>query len=217
MTKETSNGVSQVIDILKKSGAVITDSHFVGTSGAHFATYINKDALYPHTADTSEVCKLFAEKFKDLNVDAVVGPALGGIILSTWTASHLSALKGKEILGVYTEKTPEGGMALTRGYDKLIAGKKVAVVEDLTTTGGSAKKVIEAVKAVGGEVVAVSVMVNRSPKTVNSEYFGVPFFPLDEFEVPTFQDGQCPLCESGVPINTNVGHGKKYMQAKGLL
>jgi orotate phosphoribosyltransferase len=206
--------MTKVLDILKKSGAVITDSHFVGTSGAHFATYINKDALYPHTQDTSEVCKLFAEKVKDLEVDTVVGPALGGIILSTWTANHLSALKHKEVFGVYTEKTAEGGMAFTRGYDKFITGKKVYVVEDLTTTGESAKKVVEAVKAVGGEVVAVSVMVNRSPKIVTSEYFGVPFFPLDEFEVPTFKDGACPLCEVGVPINTQVGHGKKYLENK---
>ncbi len=206
--------MTKVLDILKKSGAVITDSHFVGTSGKHFATYINKDALYPHTADTSEVCKLFAEKVKDMEVDVVVGPALGGIILSTWTAYHLSQIKSKEVLGVYTEKTAEGGQQFARGYDKFIAGKKVFVVEDLTTTGESAKKVVEAVKAIGGEVVAVSVMVNRSPKAVNSEYFGVPFLPLDEFEVPTFEDGKCPLCDSGVPINTAVGHGKKYLEAK---
>ncbi len=208
--------MSKVLDLLKKSGAVITDSHFVGTSGAHFATYINKDALYPHTEDTSEVCKLFAEKVKDLGVEVVVGPALGGIILSTWTAHHLTLLTNREVFGVYTEKTAEGGMAFTRGYDKFITGKKVYVVEDLTTTGESAKKVVEAVKVVGGEVVAVSVMVNRSPKIVNAEFFGTKFLPLDEFEVPTFKDGECPLCEAGVPINTQVGHGKKYLEAKGL-
>lgn len=206
--------MNKVLDILKKSGAVITDSHFVGTSGAHFATYINKDALYPHTADTSDVCKLFAEQVKDMEVDTVVGPALGGIILSTWTAYHLSQLKGKEVFGVYTEKTSDNGQQFTRGYDKFVKGKKVYVVEDLTTTGESAKKVVDAVKAAGGEVVAVSVMVNRSPKTVNTEYFGVPFLPLDELEVPTYQDGACPLCDSGVPINTSVGHGKKYLEAK---
>ena len=209
--------MSQVVDILKSTGAVITDSHFVGTSGKHFATYVNKDALYPHTAATSDVCRLFSEKVKDLDVDVVVGPMLGGIILSTWTAHHLSQLKGKEVLGVYTEKTPEGGMQFTRGYDKLVSGKKAVVVEDLTTTGGSAKKVVDAIKAIGGDVVAVSVMVNKNPKEVTSEYFGVPFFPLDVLEVPTYDDGKCPLCDSGVPINTTIGHGKKYLQAKGLI
>ena len=208
--------MSKVLDILKKTGAVITDSHFVGTSGAHFATYINKDALYPHTAETSEVCKLFAEAVADLEVEVVVGPALGGIILSTWTARHLSQITNKEVLGVYTEKTPDNGQKFTRGYNELVKGRKVFVVEDLTTTGESAKKVAEAVKLAGGEVVAVSVMVNKSPKIVTSGYFGVPFFPLDEFEVPTYKEGECPLCQAGVPINTKVGHGKKYLEAKGI-
>ncbi len=209
--------MTKVLDLLKKSGAVITDSHFVGTSGSHFATYIKKDALYPHTEDTSEVCKLFAEKVKDLGVEVVVGPALGGIILSTWTAHHLTNLVGKEVLSVYCEKAQAGGMAvdtemlLTRGYDELVKGKKVLVVEDLTTTGVSAKKVVNTVRTAGGEVVAVSVMVNRSPKIVTSEFFGTQFLPLDEFEIPMYKDGECPLCEAGVPINTKVGHGKKYL------
>lgn len=209
--------MSKVLDLLKETQAVLTDDHFVGTQGRHFATYINKDALYPHTKQTSEVCKIFAETVKDLEIDVVAGPALGGIILSTWTASHLSNIRGKEILGVYTEKSSEGAMVFTRGYDRLIAGKKVLVVEDLTTTGGSAKKVVDAVKSVGGDVVGVCVMVNKNPKDVTSEYFGVPFFPMDILEVPTYEEQDCPLCKSGVPINTKIGHGKKYLQAKGLI
>jgi len=206
--------MSKVLDILKSTGAVITDSHFVGTSGKHFATYINKDALYPHTAETSAVCRLFAEAVKNLDIDAVVGPALGGIILSQWTARHLSEIRDKEIFGVYTEKSPDGGMAFTRGYDKFITGKKVLVVEDLTTTGGSAKKAVEAVKSIGGEVAGVCVMVNRNPKEVSSEYFGAPFFPLDILEIPSYEEAACPLCKAGVPINTTVGHGKKYLESK---
>lgn len=206
--------MSQVMDLLKKTGAVISDSHFVGTSGMHFATYINKDMLYPHTKETSAVCRLFAEQLKELEVDVVAGPALGGIILSTWTAHHLSEIKGKEVLGIYTEKSADGEMQFTRGYDKFIKGKKVAVVEDLTTTGGSAKKVVDAITNCGGEAVAVCVMVNRSPKKVTSEYFGIPFFALDAFEIPTYEEASCPLCASGVPVNTSVGHGKKYLEAK---
>jgi len=202
----------KVLDILRKTGAVITDSHFVGTSGRHFATYINKDALYPHGKETSQIARIFAEKAKDLGVEVVVGPALGGIILSQWTAHHLSQISGKEVMGVYTEKTADGGMALTRGYDKLVKGKKVFVVEDLTTTGGSVKKVVEAVKAAGGNVVAVSVMVNKNPQTVTSEFFGAPFMPLAVLEVPNYDAADCPLCKSGVPINTTIGHGKKFLE-----
>jgi orotate phosphoribosyltransferase len=207
---------TEVIEILKNTGAVITDSHFVGTSGRHFATYINKDALYPHGRQTSKIGKIFADKAKDLNIDVVVGPALGGIILSQWTAHHLSEIMNREVLGVYTEKTSDNGQALTRGYDKLVNGKTVLIVEDLTTTGGSVKKVVEVVKAAGGKVAAVSVMVNKSPVEVTSEFFGVPFLPLAVLEVPNYEDGQCPLCEADVPINTTIGHGKKYLEAKDL-
>ena len=100
---------NEVIDILKKVGAILQNGHFVGTSGLHFDTYVNKDFLYPHTEETSRVCRLLAEKYKDKNIEVVVGPALGGIILSQWTAFHLSNLCGREVLGVYTEKSEDGG------------------------------------------------------------------------------------------------------------
>ncbi len=208
-------GNNNVLDILKKVGAVITDGHFVGTSGKHFATYINKDALYPHTLDTSNVCKAFAESAKNLNVDVVVGPALGGMILSQWTAYHLTQITGGEVLGVYAEKTENGGQILKRGYDKLVNGKNILVVEDLTTTGGSVKKVVEKVKECGGNIVAVSVMVNKSPKVVTSEFFGVPFLPLATLEVENFNEEECVLCKNNIPVNTNIGHGKKFLESKG--
>ena len=73
--------MNNVVDILKKVGAVITDSHFVYTSGKHGSVYVNKDAVYPHTRETSRIGQLFAEKFKDADIDVVAAPALGGIIL----------------------------------------------------------------------------------------------------------------------------------------
>ncbi len=204
----------EVIKILKNVGAVITNSHFVYTSGKHGSVYINKDALYPHTAETSQVGLMFAQKFKDIDIDVVAGPALGGIILSQWTAYHLSRLKGKEVLGVYTEKTPEKNQVFTRGYDKLVKGKKVLVVEDLTTTGGSVRKVVESVKAAGGNVVAVCVMVNRDPVNVTSEVVGGPFSALGVLKAEAFEEKDCPFCKKNVPINTDIGHGKKYLEEK---
>lgn len=208
--------MSKVLELLKQTGAVLTDSHFVGTSGKHFGTYINKDALYPHTKETSEICKMMAGKAKDLEVDIVIGPSVGGIILSQWTAYHLSQIKNKEVLGVYTEKDENSNQIFKRGYDKMVTGKNVIIVEDLTTTGGSAKKVVETAKSVGANVLGVVVMVNKNPKEVTSEYFGVPFFYLDVLEVPVYDETECPLCKSGVPIDTRVGHGKKYLEAKGI-
>src|SRR3989339_1124391 len=115
----------EIIDILKKVGAFMTEGHFVGTSGIHINTYINKDALYTHPKETSRVCELMAEKVKGINIDVVVGPAMGGIILSQWTAYHLSNIKKKEILAVYTEKNKEGAQTFTRGYDKIVSGKNI--------------------------------------------------------------------------------------------
>lgn len=206
--------MANVVDILRNIGAVITDNHFVYTSGKHGSVYINKDALYPHTESTSEVGKLFAEKFDEAGIEVVAGPALGGIILSQWTAYHLSLATGKDVLGVYTEKTPDKNQVFTRGYDKLVKGKKVLVVEDLTTTGGSIKKVVASVKETGGTVVAACVMVNRDPEQVTSELVGAPFSALGVLKAEAFDEAECPLCKENVPINTEVGHGKKYLAEK---
>ena len=205
---------NEVIDILKKTGALLNNGHFVGTSGRHIDTYVNKDALYTHTEETSKVCRLMAEKVKDFDIDVVVGPALGGIVLSQWTAYHLSQIKHKEVLAVYTEKTPEGGQKFTRGYDKFVRSKNVLIVEDAPTTGLSAKKVVDVVNNALGKVVAVSVMVNKNPKEVTSDFFGVPFLPLVEFEIQSYGEADCLMCQKGIPINTEVGHGKEFLKNK---
>lgn len=199
---------SNIIEILKSVGAIITDSHIVYTSGQHGSVYINKDALYPHTKETSEVGRMFAEKYKDTDIDVVVGPAYGGIILSQWTAYHLSVLKNKEILSVFSEKTVDGGQVLRRGYDMIVKDNNVLVVEDIINTGGSIKKAIEAVVSVGGRVVAVAAMVNRRPGEVTSETIGYPFFSLEDFPAESFDPEDCPLCKANIPLNTSVGHGK---------
>jgi orotate phosphoribosyltransferase len=204
----------EVIELLKKTGAIYMDDHFVGTSGRHMSLYVNKDALYPHTKETSRMGELFAEKNKDLDIDVVAAPALGGIILSTWTAFHLSQMKNKDILGVYTEKTPDKNQVFTRGYDLLVKDKNVLVIEDNVTTGGSVKKVVESVRAAGGKVVAVCVMFNRDPDNVTTETIGAPFSSLAIIKAESWDETECPLCKKGIPINLTVGHGKKYVEEK---
>ncbi len=210
---------NEVVEILKKIGAVITDSHFVYTSGKHGSVYINKDALYPHTQETSRVGELFAQKYKDLDIEVVVAPAVGGTILSQWTAYHLSHLKNKEVLSTYTEKdkgttasASESEHIFRRGYDKIIKGKKVLVIEDLTTTGMSVKKVVTAVKRAGGIVAAVCVMINRDPEHVNAKTLGFPFDCLGVIPAHAYNETECPLCQKGIPINTELAHGKEYLQ-----
>lgn len=200
-----------LLNIFKKTGGYITGSHIVYTSGKHGEAYLNKDAIYPHTKDISSICLEIAKKFKDKNIEVISAPALGGIILSQWTAFHLSNLMKNEVLGVYTEKTPDKNQIFTRGYDKLVKGKKVLVVEDITTTGGYVIKVINSVKVAGGEIVAVCVLVNRDPVNINSKTVGVPFYPLAEVKMQAWEEKDCPLCKKGIPINTTVGKGREFL------
>lgn len=79
----------------------------------------------------SVVCRAIAEFFVGEDIEAVVGPSLGGIILSQWTAYHLSELTGRDVLGIYTEKNEAKDQILTRGYDALVHGKRVLVIEDM--------------------------------------------------------------------------------------
>jgi orotate phosphoribosyltransferase len=205
---------SAVLSILKKVKAIIVDDHFVYTSGKHGSVYVNKDAVYPHTNETSKIGKLFAEQFQHKHIDVVAAPALGGIVLSQWTAYHLTKLQKKEVLGVYTEKDSAGNQIFTRGYDRLVKGKRVLVIEDLTTTGGSVKKVVDTVRATGGKVIAVGVMINRDPIHVNKKTVGAPFTALGVLKAEAFDEQDCPLCRKNIPINTTVGHGKKYLESK---
>ncbi len=205
---------TDVISILKKVGAVLTDDHFVYTSGKHGSVYINKDAVYPHTKETSAICRMIAEKFTSKRIEVVAAPALGGIILSQWTAHWLSHLTHREVLGVYTEKDAEKNQIFTRGYDRLVKNKRVLVIEDLTTTGGSVRKVVDTVRASGGTVAAVAVMVNRDPEQVTATVVGAPFWTLGVLKAEAFDEARCPLCKKGIPVNTMVGHGKKYLAGK---
>jgi len=201
----------KVIDVLKKVGAIL-EGHFVGTSGKHMGTYINKDDLFPHPLEVEKVCQMFAEKNKNLDIEVIAAPALGGIVLAQCTASFLSKTLGREILTVFTEKDVNNNQIFNRGKDKYVKNKKVLILEDLTTTGGSVKKVIESVRKAGGKVIAISVMVNKNPKEVNSSLFNLPFNFLGEMEVQTYEEKECPLCKNNIPINIEVGHGRKYLE-----
>src|SRR4051812_46856169 len=141
----------EIRQLLVACGGWLENDHFVGTNGNHMSTYINKDALYPHTEYTSKLGEAMAEIMAEWGPEVVVSPALGGIVLTQWSANHVSRLLGREVLAVYAEKA-DGPVkfAFTRGYDALVRGKRAVVVEDNLTTGGSVRKVVELVRATGG-------------------------------------------------------------------
>ena len=204
----------KISSLLQSVGAILTDDHFVYTSGKHGSVYINKDALYPHPEVTAQVCQILAKQCQHLDIETVVAPALGGIILSQWLAYFLSQIKGQEIYGVYAEKDPQRIFTFNRGYDRFVHGKRVLAVEDLTNTGGSVKKVVDVIREFGGQVMGVCVMANRSPKLVNSKLFQAEFIAGTVIPAVAYDAKDCPLCAQGKPINTKVGHGRSYVQSQ---
>ena len=194
-------------EILAETGAVITDSHVVYTSGRHGTAYVNKDAVYPHPEHVSTLCRMLADAAAADRPEVVCGPALGGIILSQWTAHHLGAL------AVYAEKLPGGGLALRRGYDRVVAGRRVLVVEDIVTTGGSVRQTVAAVRAAGGEVTRVTALCNRGGITAAD--LGVPAFSaLVTLSLDSWEATSCPLCRGGVPVNTDIGNGREFLASR---
>jgi len=196
------------MDSLQKTGA-FRSGHFVFTHGRHGDNYINKDALYTDTVETSKLCRAMAERFAGQGVEVVVGPAIGAAILAQWVAYHLTHIDGRDVSAAYADKDGQGGFILKRGYDGLVKGKKTLIAEDLTTTGGSVKKVVEALRTAGAEVAGVIVLANRGG--VTKEMIGNPpvFEALVDIELESWAPEECELCKRGIPVNTDVGHGKK--------
>lgn len=163
---ETSQILSpnEVEDALRESGALL-EGHFLLASGRHSQFYIEKFRLLEQPRLTSRLCAEFARRFADSDIQCVVGPVTGGIILAFETARHLGCR------AVYAERGDEGrGFVFRRGFH-LAPGERVLVVEDIVTTGGSVLQVVEAVREAGGEVGGVGLLVDRSGGQVD---YGVP-------------------------------------------
>ncbi|MBL8121378.1 phosphoribosyltransferase [Candidatus Saccharibacteria bacterium] len=187
---------------LEKIGAVFTDKHFVYASGKHGSAYINLDLLFPHTQMVAKLCADLAKPFAG-EFDTVAAPATGGIVLSVLTAN----VSGTQ--GIWADKA-DGGFVFERaGFVEAVRGKRVLVVEDLLTTGGSVDKVCREVEKVGGTVVGVSVVCNRGG--VTAEALSVPrLTALAEVRFSAYDPGECIACQQQQPIVEDMGHGDDY-------
>lgn len=210
----------RVREVFGEAGAVITDSHIVYTSGKHGSTYVNKDMIYRRPRHVSELCRGIAEHFSRRNqyaamISVVAAPAVGGVALVQWTTHWLTEFKKHDVVAVYAERsTDDDTFVFNRGYAQDIPGKRVLVVEDVLTTGGSARKVIEAVREAGGEVVGLGALCNRGGVTVADAGNPPELFALLNVTMDAWDEAECPLCARGVPINTEVGKGKEYLAKK---
>lgn len=179
-----------VEEIFEECGAIL-NGHFVLASGRHSGKYLEKALIYVDPERVSDLCyEMAAEASRIKNIEAVVGPAMGGISLSQWIAYYLSDLYQRKVLSLFTEKNKAKKQVLKRGYQKLVAGKQVLVVDDILTTGGSVKQVIKEVVKAGGEVAAVCVTCNRGG--VTSEKLGYPLFWLWKADIESWTPEECP-------------------------
>jgi len=179
---------AEVRQLFVETGAIL-EGHFLLTSGLHSPIYVEKFQVIQYPKHTEQLCTALAERFKSDNIELVVGPVTGGIVLAHEVGKHLNTR------AIFTERE-NGKMALRRGF-VIEPGQRVLIVEDIVTTGGSVQEVIEVVREQGGIPVAVGILVDRSGGKAD---FGIPAKALLHLTVPTYQPTDCPLCQSGVAV-----------------
>ena len=178
----------ELLALFRKTGALL-DGHFVLRSGLHSREYFQCAILLQHTDIAERVCKMLTEKLRAFVCDSVISPALGGIIIGQEVGRSL----GKR--HIFTEKE-DGKLALRRGF-KIDNGEKFIVVEDVVTRGGRVQETIDIVRAHGGAVTAVGVIVDRSGN--KKPDFGCPFVSLVEMNVENFAADKLPPDLANIP------------------
>jgi len=175
----------EILQIFRETGALL-EGHFILTSGLHSDRYFQCARVLQYPWHAEALCRGIADHFTGRKIDAVVSPAVGGILVGQETARHL------HVRSIFTERV-DGRMTLRRGFE-VNPGETLLVAEDVTTTGGSVKEVMEAVRQAGGSVAAVAAIVDRSGGKAD---FGVPYYSLLRMDVKNHPPDDCPLCRSG--------------------
>lgn len=178
----------EILKIFTETEAIL-DGHFLLTSGRHSGRYMQCAKLFQYPDYSELFGKEIAKSFSDAGIDIVAGPAVGGIILAYEVSRHL------KVKNVYAERE-NGEMTLRRGF-VIPEGANVLVVEDVVTTGGSVREVIDLITKSGANVAGVSCIVDRSDGRV---HFGVPFKPVLSMEVVSYMPDECPFCKKGMPF-----------------
>jgi orotate phosphoribosyltransferase len=206
----------QIEAVFKKCGAFL-QGHFQLTSGLHSPGYLQCALVCQDPVVCAQLCEELARRIPSVHVDAVIGPAMGGIVPAYELARALSTRPQRSVQetvrdqmlpmaqpepgtrGIYAERGEDGRMTLRRGFS-LDRGERVVIVEDVMTTGGSAAELIEIAEAAGAEVVGVVALVDRGgAKRFEGRRY--PAFALLPVELPTYKPEECPLCKEGkIPL-----------------
>ncbi|KKC39915.1 Orotate phosphoribosyltransferase [Devosia epidermidihirudinis] len=180
----------EVLAVFRECGAML-EGHFILSSGLRSPVFLQKAKVFQYAAQTEKLCKALAEKIKADgfgDVTKVVSPAIGGIIPGYETARHLN------LPALYTERV-DGKFELRRGFE-ISPDDKVIVVEDIVSTGLSIRECVEALRAIGANVVAAACLIDRSGGEAD---VGVPLVSLIEFKVPAYPADQLPPELAAIP------------------
>ena len=182
-----------ILDLFEQTGGYLR-GHFRLTSGLHSPEYLQcaKVLQYPrHAAELgTRLAAALRDLFADTRVDVVASPALGGLIIGHEAARALGARF------VFTERDGEGKMTLRRGF-ALEPQETAVVVEDVVTTGGSTREVVDLLAAAGARVLAAGSVIDRSGGQAG---VGVPRIALATLQVAAYPPEECPLCRQGLPV-----------------
>ncbi|WP_312700369.1 orotate phosphoribosyltransferase [Sedimentibacter sp.] len=172
-----------VVEILKECGALL-EGHFLLSSGKHSNRYCQCAKLLQYPDKSDKVISLVAEKVKPLNLDVIVGPAMGGITAAYELGRQLG------IRAIFTERE-NNVMTLRRGFE-IHPGEKILIMEDVVTTGKSSMETAEVLESLGGKVVGIGCIVDRK-----SSQISLPVYSATELDFETYDHDNCPLCSDG--------------------
>ncbi len=186
----------EVLDLLEWSGAIMK-GHFKLTSGKHSNRYIEKFRLLENPIALDKICSAMADVYNNEKIDLVVSAAIGGILISGGVGRHLN------VKHIFSERE-NGEMKFKRGFD-IEKNKRVLIVEDIVTTGGSINEIIELVEKYDANIVGITSIVDRNDKKMNFKY---PYETLLNFPVESWNEKECPDCLMEIPINKPGSTGK---------
>ncbi len=178
----------KVLRIYRNAGALL-EGHFRLRSGKHSSIFLQTAAVLQYPEYAAALCGELASRTRVEQVDVVIGPAIGGVIMAYETARELGAR------ALFGEKKDQG-MFLRPGFD-IQARERVLVVDDVLTTGGSIRKIIDLVHANDASVISIACFIDRSKGTVK---LGVPIQSLATLDIPNYEVADCPLCAEGVEL-----------------
>lgn len=178
----------EIIAMLKEAG-VLLEGHFLLTSGRHSDKYMQCAKIFQDAKYSVPLCAELVAQYRDENVELVIGPAIGAISLSYEVGKQLG------VRNIFAERE-NGVMTLRRGFT-IEKGERVLIVEDVVTTGGSVREVMDLVRACGGEIVGVGSIVDRTGGAID---FGVPYRSAFSMDITSYEPENCPICKTGMPL-----------------